>query len=96
MSYANIRKKNIPGRGIIANGNIQDANMTAVFAKTIQNKTWWVVWLEQIESRREKEMRSEKTQVKSRRLCKPLYGLWAFAVSEMGSHCGIQQISYTF
>ena len=59
VNFANIRKKNMPGREIIANGNIHNANLPAVYEKTVRNKTWSVVWLEQIEGRR-KEMRLEK------------------------------------
>ena len=87
--------KNIPGREIIANGNIQDANLPAVYEKMVRNKTWRVLWLEQIEGRR-KEMRLEKKQIRSRGVCKPLHGLWAFAVSEMRSRFGTEQIAYTF
>ena len=75
VSFANIRKKNIPGREIIANGNIQDANLPAVYEKTVQNKTWRVKKQQKKKKKnmegsvtgadRGREMRLEKKQIKS-------------------------------
>ena len=73
VSFANIRKKNIPGREIIANGNIQDANLPAVYEKTVQNKTWRAKKPKKQKhmegsvtgADRGKEMRLEKKQIRS-------------------------------